>query len=381
MITIREVSNKNDMKAFSSFPSQLYKNNPYYVPSFLDDNFLFNPTRNPSYVYCECRLFICVDGDKVLGRVATIINHRYNEEHNVKELRYFKLTVVDSFEATTRLMNQVKKVAVENNLTSIVGEMGFTQLSHYGLLLEGFDDYAVYDSQFNFPYYIDHLKKLNFRLDKTWNSYRLTVPSTLDKRNDGFRDVILKRYNLKLSSITNMKKNPDLPEIISKSMSLRLKNFDYFYSFNSINEEEMDDLVNKFKMIIQFTNINSCYYYVITDKDDEVVGFVLGIPSLAKFLSKQKAVLSPSISRLYNKAYNKGDSIDLLSIVIKKEYQNLGIIRILKNELLKSCIESGVKYINTDLDFDLLDVVKDEFRDLDMKKLKTFGSYRFDLIN
>lgn len=381
MITIREVTNKNDLKEFTNFPNQLYRNNAYYIPSFIGDSFLFNKTRNSSFEYCECRLFICVENEKVLGRVATIINHRYNEEHNVKELRFFKYAVIDNLEVSQALMNQVKNVAIENKLNSIVGEMGFTQFSHFGLLIDGYNDYSVYDSQYNFPYFIDHLKKLNFTLDKTWSSYRLTVPSSLDRRCDVIRDTILNRYKLKLTAITNVKKNTELPIIISKSMSLRLKNYDYYYSFNSVSDDELADLTEKFKLIIQFTNISGCYYFIITDENSDVVGFLLGIPSLAKLLGKQKAIISPSISRLYNKAMNKSDSVDLLSVVIKQKYQNLGICRILKNELLKACVEGGIKYINTDLDFDLSDLVKDEFSDLGLQKVKTFASFRYDLIS
>lgn len=380
MMTIREVQSKNDLKLFASFPNQLYKSSPYYIPSFISDTSILNRSRNNALEYCECRLFLCVDGEKVLGRMATIINHRYNQEHEVKELRIYKLDTIDNFEVVATLINQAKSVAVENGLTTVVGEMGFTQFHHYGFLLDGYDNYACYNSKFNYPYVISHLKRLEFKLDHTWNSYRITLPDKLNPRLDEVTQVILKKYNLKLEAINYVKKNESLPMIINKSIALRLKNYDHFYSFNTISEEEMNNLVTMFKTIIQFTNISSCYYFVVKDKDDDVVGFILGIPSLAKMLGRQKIIISPMIASMYNKAYNKCDSIDIIGFVVNREYQNVGVAGILKNELYKLCIKNGVKYINTDFDFDLSKSIKDEFCDDKIEKLKTFGSYKYDLI-
>lgn len=379
MITIKEVLTKVDFKEFLSFPSQLYKNNQYYVPFFGDDNLLFSQNKNSSFEYCECRLFLCVDGEKVLGRIATIINHRYNAERKLNEIRFFKYDVVDNFEASMMLLNQVKKVAQENGLTSIVGEMGFTQFEHYGLLVEGYDDYAVYDSRYNNPYVIDHLKKLNFKLDHSWTSYRITIPDSLDRRLDDMSKFILKKYNLNLVSITSVKKNDNLADYIAKSIALRLKEYDYEYSFNSISEEELDIIIGKFKNIVQSFNIGTTYYFLITNKDNEAIGFILGIPSLAKLLSKIKLKVKPSLSYLYNKANSKGDSLDLISVVVRKEYQNLGISMILQNELFKLCLDNGIKYINTDFDFDLSEAIKEDYKNYKMEKIKTFASFRLDI--
>ena len=383
MITIKEVDLKNDLKDFINFPYQLYKNNPYYVYSLIDDNALFSQTKNISFDYCECRMFLCVEGDKVLGRIATIINHRYNEEHNVKELRFFRYDVVNNLEVSTVLLNQVKKIAVENGMTSIVGEMGFTQFSHYGLLTDGFEEYSSYSSRFNYPYVIEHLKKLNFKEDESWATYRITLPEEVDKRMEEMSKFILKKNELKLIPITTLKKSDDLTDLICKSISLRLKSFDYLYGFNSISEDEIASIVYKFRMIVQVSKnfVNTTYYYVIVDKNEDIVGFTLCIPSIAKLLSKQKVKIMPTLAYIYNKANSKGDSIDLISFIVKKEYQNTGVSLVLRNELYKACKNNNIKYINTDFDFDLSRIAKEEFKDEKIEKVKTFTTFRFDLIS
>ena len=381
MITVKEVVTKNDYKQFVEFPNQLYRNCNYYLPNYISEEYnLFNPSKNLAYDYSECNLFLCVDGDKVLGRVATVINHRYNEEHNVNELRFFKFDVVDNLDVSTALVNKMKNLAIENGLDSIVGTMGFNQFNHYGLLTNGFDNYSIYDAQYNHEYYINHLLKLNFVKDHEWNSYQITIPNTLDKRVDDITSFILKKYDLKLVSVVNVKKNEQLPDLMAKSIFLRMKNYDYLYSFNTISDKELNAYSNKFKTIIQLNSFEMAYYFVITDKNDDVVAFILGIPSIAKLLGKQRFKIMPSLSTVYKKATTKSDSVDLIGIIVKKEYQNIGLSLILQNELFKLCKKYDVKYINTDFDFDLSDVIKKDYQSYDMKLIKTFSSFRFDLI-
>lgn len=379
MITIREVLNKVDQKQFFDFPNQLYKSSPYYVPFINEENGTFNPAHNTSFDYCECRLFLCFDELKVVGRFATIINHRYNDEHNVKEIRFFRYDVINNFDVSDAIFNKIKQIAIENGLTTIVGEMGFNQFDHYGLLTYGYDDFSIYNARFNNPYQIEHLKKLNFVLDNSWNSYRITIPQTLDERVDGIAQAILKRYNLKLESFTKVNKNTNLIDYINKSISLRVKNLEYLYSFNTLSEDEISDLINLFKGFIDTKYNVSTYYLVVLDKDNDVVAFLLAIPSLAKFLVKAKFAIVPSIAYVYHKASVKSDSVDLISFVVNRKYQNIGLAGILQNELFKLCQKNDINYINTSFDFDISPIIKDYYQKYDMKKVKTFASFKYDL--
>ena len=81
-VTIKEVRTKKDLRAFVHFPNLLYKDNPYYVPQIesIDRNTL-TPSRNHAFEVCEGKYWLAYDeGGAVVGRVAGIINHRYNEK-------------------------------------------------------------------------------------------------------------------------------------------------------------------------------------------------------------------------------------------------------------------------------------------------------------
>ncbi len=48
-------------------------------------------------------------------------------------------------------------------MTSIVGPMGFTDMDHEGLLIEGFDEMGTMATIYNYPYYSRHLENLGFK--------------------------------------------------------------------------------------------------------------------------------------------------------------------------------------------------------------------------
>ncbi len=59
MITIHSVSSKHDWKQFFEFPNQLYKDNPYYVPTLVfDEKLNFNPKKNPAFEYIDSVAFL-----------------------------------------------------------------------------------------------------------------------------------------------------------------------------------------------------------------------------------------------------------------------------------------------------------------------------------
>lgn len=79
-IVVREVTTKREIKRFVQFGIDLYKDNPYYCPPiFFDEVNTFDPKRNPALEVCDHILFMAYRNNRVVGRIAGIINHRANE--------------------------------------------------------------------------------------------------------------------------------------------------------------------------------------------------------------------------------------------------------------------------------------------------------------
>ena len=72
MIEIIEVKTYRQKRAFINFPLQLYKNNPYFVPYFYQDEMAVLNHKSPYENVTESVFFLAMDGKKVVGRIQVI---------------------------------------------------------------------------------------------------------------------------------------------------------------------------------------------------------------------------------------------------------------------------------------------------------------------
>ena len=80
---IIEVEGKKGLKRFIKFPDELYKDCKQYVPALHSDQ-MFSLTKDPALDYCKHKLWMVLDGNKVVGRICAMINPRYNELYGKK---------------------------------------------------------------------------------------------------------------------------------------------------------------------------------------------------------------------------------------------------------------------------------------------------------
>ena len=64
----------------------------------------------------------------------------------------------------------------------MIGPMGFSDMDHEGMLVEGFDEMGTMATIYNYPYYPEHMDKMGYRKDTDWIEFRITIPERLPER-------------------------------------------------------------------------------------------------------------------------------------------------------------------------------------------------------
>ena len=91
-IQIKLVTNKAEMKAFINFTDELYKDHPCFVPPLkLDEASTLSSRKNPAFDHCEAKYWLAYKNDKVVGRIAGIINYAYIDKWKKKKTMHFEL--------------------------------------------------------------------------------------------------------------------------------------------------------------------------------------------------------------------------------------------------------------------------------------------------
>jgi len=324
---VKEVTTKKELREFVHFPNELYKDNPYYVPQIESmDRDTLTPSKNHAFEVCEGKYWLAYDEqDKIVGRVAGIINHRYNEKVGEKICRFGWIDFIDNRDVSEALMNTVESYAREKGMEKVCGPMGFLEFDAAGVLVNGFDRLPTAYGKYNGPYYEYHLWSMGYRKDVDFVEYLIKVP-----------DVIPERYE---APISNRK---DIDPYLNGVFRCLNSAYSKLHGFTELSSGQCEDLGKQF-----LSNINVDYLSIILDSNNQVVAFGVALPSLSKAMQKAKGRMFPFGWYHMLKALKKNDTIDLLLIAIDEHYQNKGVNAMIFNKFAKGIVKNGIKYIES----------------------------------
>jgi len=84
-ITLQEVTTDKELKRFVDFQYKLYENDKYWVPPLKKEElFLLRRDKNPAFDFCETKYWRAYKNDELVGRIAGIINHKFNDKFKKK---------------------------------------------------------------------------------------------------------------------------------------------------------------------------------------------------------------------------------------------------------------------------------------------------------
>ena len=196
-LTIVPVSGKSMLKQFIRFPLDLYKGCDKWVPAFEDDEFKSLGDQNPSLSFCERELYLAKRDNKIVGRIAAIINHNANKKWNENTVRFGWFDVIDDFEVAQTLVNTVIEWGKKRGATKIKGPLGFTDMDREGLLVDGFEKESPFTVIYNYPYYGEFLERMGFSKDADWTQRFIEFSDQLPPMMQ-YADLVEKRYGVRL---------------------------------------------------------------------------------------------------------------------------------------------------------------------------------------
>lgn len=342
MVTqIKEVATRKELKAFVHFPNQLYKGNPYYVPQLESMDFdTLSPSKNHAFEVCEGKYWLAYDEKGgIVGRVAGIINHKYNEKTGEKHCRFGWIDFVDDRDVSKALVDTVESYAKAKGMNVMSGPMGFLEFDAAGVLVEGFDKLPTAYGKYNAPYYEKHLTALGYQKDADYVEYLIKVPEIIPDRYERMAQLVSVKNSLHEAPIHNRAELMPYLDGIFKCMNSA---YSQLHGFSELSPGQCADLKKQF-----VTNINVDYVSVVLDADEQVVGFGVALPSLSKAMQKANGSLFPLGWYHMLKAFKQNDTIDLLLIAIDEKYKNKGVNAMIFHKFAQGIVKNGVKYIES----------------------------------
>ena len=342
MIEIREVKSKSDLRKFAKYPIKLYKGCPYYVPSMRSDEMnTFNPKKNFSLGNCEAKGFLAFKDGVLVGRIAGIINHGDNKITGKKFVRFSRFECIDDLEVFKALLDAVEKYGKENGMEIIHGPWGFNDTDREGMLTFGYDKISTYATNYYYPYFAENMPKLGFSDESKWLERDFHIPTQVPEKMIRLAGKLQEKYKL-----TDIARTWTVKQILAKYGDKMFETLTEAYGhldgYVPIEGRERENVLSQFATIV-----NTRYISFLVDDKDDVAGFGIVLPSIAKPLIKSKGKLFPFGFIGVLKNIKRPKELEMALIGVKGTYKNSGINAIVIANILNNIIEDKIEVLES----------------------------------
>ena len=378
-VQIKRVETKKDLKTFIEFHYDLYEGNPYDVPNLYSDELnTLSKDRNAAFDFCEAEYYLAMKDGKVVGRVAAIINHKANEKWKKKDVRFGWIDFIDDLDVSYALFQAVEDYGRQKGMEDIVGPLGFTDMDPEGMLTWGFDRLGTMATSYNYAYYPQHMEQLGgWVKDNDYVEYYLEVPEKAPEKYTKIAEMVEKRYNLHVRKLTKR----DIFEGGYGKKLFDLINLTYanLYGFSELSDRQIDQYI---RMYFPLADLNLVTAVEDGNKDNQLVGIAITIPSLSRALQKcRRGRLLPFGWWYLLRAIklHKTEAVDLLLIGVLPEYRAKGTNALVFADLIPRYVKYGFKWGETQVEMESNGSVQSQWGPLDPINHKKRRCYRKSL--
>ena len=342
MISIKKVTSDDDFKDFVKFPNRLYKDSKYWVSPIINEELeMINKEKNPVFNNAEAEFFMAIKNNKIVGRIAAIVNWIEIEEQKKSKVRFGWYDVIDDLEVSKKLIDEVIKFGKKRNLSFIEGPVGFSNMDKAGLLTHGFEELNTMITWYHNSYQKDHLEKIGMKKQAEWVEYKIQIFSEKEApvKVKKFSNLIMKRYHLRP---LNFKKTKEILPYIDEMFDLLNKTYNNLQTFVPIQKYQIDHYKDRYLRYIHPDFIKS-----VVDKNGKLIAFAITMPSFSRALKKMNGKLFPFgfLRILMAQKFNSRASLYLIGV--HPDYQNKGVTAILFNDLQTMFNRRGIKEVET----------------------------------
>lgn len=323
-----------EIKKFIHFPYHHYRGSRYWVaPLLLEQKKLVDTKKNPFFRNAEIALFMLMRDGAAVGRIAAIIDHRYNDFHKTRTGFFGFYECEDLQDSSDMLFDAAETWLKEKGMEQVLGPSKPGMMDEIGILVEGFDRYPAILMPYNKPYYDKLIVNSGYHAEMDLLNYLVTQDSVDRERANRAFDIVRRRLpGIQIRKI-RLKDIHEEVKIVRKIYNSAWKDN---WGFIPLSDEEFSALAEDLKTIVDDD------FAHIAEIDGKPVGFSIAFPDINQILKKMNGRLLPFgiFTLLWNR--KRIDKIRTALMGVVPEYQGRGIDVLLHREAIENGLKKGV---------------------------------------
>ncbi|HET8865378.1 MAG TPA: hypothetical protein VFM80_06730, partial [Gracilimonas sp.] len=325
------VSTTEERKRFTDFIYTFYKDAEHWVPPLrMDQKKLIDTKKNPFFENAEIALFLAEKDDKEVGRIAAIVDHRFNEFHGTKTGHFGFFECINDHHTASLLFRVASDWLRDKGMNKVMGPASPSMMDTIGVLIDGFDKDPYIMMPYNFPYYDELISNCGFSKEMDMYAYMVdTETVSLDRINRAMEIVKHRVPDLEIRPLNLKEMDSEIKTVREIFNQAWKKN----WGFIPLSEKEFEAAGKDLKMIIDTD------FAHMAEIKGKPVGFSIGLPNINEILKTMDGRLFPFgiFKLLWKKRKLKSLRTALMGVL--PEYQGKGIDALLHHR----SIQNGLK--------------------------------------
>lgn len=347
-VEIKRVKTARERRAFLTFPWELYRDDPCWVPPLLPERRkALDPDRGVFFQRGEADLFLALRDGKVVGTVLAGEDPPINQKRGKQACLFGFLEYVQDRAVFRALVETAEAWGQSRGLEMLYGPWNLDYEDGYGVLLEGFQRRPALMCGHSRPYYRAFMERAGFVPARPENvALEIDLrPSAQFQRLDRLADKVRERTGIRIREADFDR----WQEEIDRVHGLLNRSLSHLDDHIGWRRDNLESTLEPFRRIADPALI------LFAEAEGETVGFLPGLPDLNEILTDVNGLRYPwnYLQLAWLSRRREIQRMTVKSVLVLPEYWNTGAAVLLFQALIHRAQSKG--YRSTDLSITSID--------------------------
>ena len=339
---IRPVQTPAERRKFITFPWQIYRDDPLWVPPLIPERLkVIDPQRGAFFLRGIAEFFTAWRDGKMVGTICTADDRTTNAQRNMRDCMIGFFECIDDYNVAEAMFQHAANWAKAHQLKTLYGPWNLEYEDGYGVLVEGRDRPPVLMCGHTPPYYQAFFENFGFKPARGDNlAYEITYAMAKPALEQVARlsDRLRKRghIHIRQADLAHWEEEVDRVLFLLNAALAHLPDFIPW---------QREALKADLEPLLQIVDPELILFAEVEGK---TVGWFPGIPNINEALIHANGLRYPwDYARLWWYARRQPECLAIKSVLVLPEYWDTGVAILLFDEMAKRVVKKG--YTWTDL--------------------------------
>jgi len=380
-VQIHPVTSRRDLKAFVTFPWQVYRGDPLWVPPLIADRMAaLDRSRGPFFKDADVSLLVARRDGRVAGTIAPFVDRARVRHTSRSEGGFGFFEVVRDYEAAHRLLEACMDWLRSRGMTGVRGPTSFGDNDWPGVLIEGRDFPPAMMEAHTPPYYPEFLERFGMQKDHDLYAWRATFDQVgkelgSDSPGGASSDIVRVAEAVRRGGTFTIRKVrlDRWAEEVAIIRTLFNATLEFIPDAVPTGEEEFRNLADQMRPFLDPA------LALIAEADGKPVGYCVLIPDTNRVLARLNGRLFPLNILKVKRYIREIDVVSFKLMGVLKQYQRRGLDALLYVEALTAARSRGYKWLDGSLTSELNPAINLIAKSRGAELYKHYRLYRMDL--